>query len=137
MADIGHELTEELLLGIEERVKEEYQKALADAEKKLAAWLKKFEAEDKKQKELLKDGKITEKDYKDWAFRQKMMGKEWEKLRDAIAHDFHNATNIAIGIARSEMPEVYALNLNYGTFTIENGNIILVPIEAPAEQPEE
>ena len=25
----------------------------------------------------------------------------------------------------------------YGTFTIENGNIILVPIEAPAEQPEE
>ena len=118
--DEGHELTEEILGEIEDRVKEEYRKALADAEKKLAACLEKFEAEDKKQKALLAEGKITEKDYKDWRFRHIMMNKRWIAMRDALAEDFHNVNQIAYKIARGEMPDVYALNMNYGTYNIEH-----------------
>ena len=124
MADIGHELTDELLEELEKRVKEEYEKALADAEKKLAAWLKKFTAEDEEKKKLLASGQITAKDYKDWRFRHIMMGKEWEKMRDTLAEDFHNANQIALGIARGEMADVYALNMNYGTYDIEHGGKI-------------
>lgn len=124
MADIGHELTDELLEELEKRVKEEYEKALADAEKKLAAWLKKFTTQDNIQKKLLEAGQITEKEYKDWRFRHIMMGKEWEKMRDMLASDFHNANEIALGIARGKMADVYALNMNYGTYDIEHGGKI-------------
>lgn len=124
MADRGHELTDEIIKDLEKRVAEEYRKALADAEKKYANWLKKFTAEDKRQKQLLKDGVITEQDYKNWRFRHLMMGKEWEKMRDALARDFHNANQIAIRIARDRMPDVYALNMNYGTYNIEHGGQI-------------
>lgn len=124
MADIGHELTDELLEELEKRVKEEYEKALADAEKKLAAWLKKFTTQDNIQKKLLEAGQITEKEYKDWRFRHIMMGKEWEKMRDTLAEDFHHANEIALGVARGKMADVYALNMNYGTYDIEHGGKI-------------
>lgn len=122
--DRGHELTEEILKELEKRIKEEYEKALADAEQKLSAWLKKFTAQDEEKRKLLEAGKITEKDYKDWRFRHIMMGREWKIMRDTLAHDFYNADQIAIGIARGEMPDVYALNMNFGTYNIESSGEI-------------
>ncbi len=124
MADRGHELTEDILKELEERIKAEYSRALADAEKKLAAWMKKFEEKDKRQQDLLRDGVISQKEYRDWAFRHKMMGKEWEMMRDGLAADFHHADQIALGIARGGMPDVYALNMNYGTYDLEHGGKI-------------
>ncbi|MBQ3330813.1 MAG: hypothetical protein IJG87_06510 [Ruminococcus sp.] len=122
--DRGHELTEDILKELEERVKAEYSRALADVEKKLAAWMKKFEEEDKRQQDLLRDGIISQKEYKDWAFRHKMMGKEWEMMRDGLAADFQRADQIALGITRDGMPDVYALNMNYGTYDLEHGGKI-------------
>ncbi len=53
-----------------------------------------------------------------------MMGREWQQMRDQLARDFHNATQIALGIARRSMPDVFALNMNYGTYNIESGGRI-------------
>lgn len=119
--DRGHELTEDILSVIEERVKDEYEKALSDAEKKLAAWLKKFTEQDAQMRDKLEQGIITQKEYRDWNYRHKMMGKEWEKMRNTLAADFHNADQIALRIATDNMADVYALNINYGTYMIENG----------------
>lgn len=124
MPDRGHEMTDELLKELEKRVREEYEKALADAEKKLADWLKKFTREDEEKRKLLADGQITAKEYKDWRFRHIMMGREWQAMRDTLAEDFHHANEIALGIARGKMPDVYALNMNYGTYDIEHGGEI-------------
>ena len=120
MADIGHELTDDILKGLEENIKEEYQKALADAEKKLANYLKQFEKGAAEQKALLDAGKITDKEYQNWIYRHTMMGKQWEQMRDILAEDFHNANEIALQMAKGKMPDIYATNANYATYQIEH-----------------
>ena len=122
--DIGHELTDEILQELERRIKAEYEKAVADAERKYAAWLKKFTRQEAEQKKLLEVGEISEQEYKDWLFRHKMMGREWEKMRDTLAHDLRNANVIARKIAADTAPDVFALNMNYGTYMIESGGKI-------------
>ena len=124
MMDKGHELTDGLLDELEKRIKEEYEKAVADAERKYAAWLKKFTRQKEEQRALYEAGQITKTEYQNWCYRHMMMGKEWEKMLETLARDFHNTNQIAIKIAQSEMPDVYALNMNYGTYDIEHGGSI-------------
>lgn len=120
MADRGHELTDKMLAELEDRIADEYAIATRDMQKKLAAYLEKMEEDRKKQKALLDAGKITKKDYNDWVYRHTMMGKQWEQMRDVLAQDIENASKIALKIARGEMPDVYALNANYGMYQIEH-----------------
>ena len=121
MADRGHVLTDQMLSDLEDRIADEYAIANRDMQKKLIEYLEKTEEARKKQKALLDAGKITQKDYDDWVFRHTMMGKQWEQMRDVLAQDLENANEIALKIARGEMPDVYALNANYGTYMIEHG----------------
>ncbi|MBQ6413034.1 MAG: minor capsid protein, partial [Ruminococcus sp.] len=76
--------------------------------------------EDKKKQELLRAGKITQKDYNDWRLRKMAMGKRWEEMRDNLAQDYHNANQIAKSIANGYKADVYALNHNYATYQVEH-----------------
>lgn len=120
MTDIGHELTEDILSGLEERIKEEYARALADAEEKVIKYFRKFEKGKLEQKALLDAGKITEKEYKDWLYRHTMMGQQWKDLEKVLAEDFTHANEIALQISRGQMPDIYAVNANYATYQIEH-----------------
>lgn len=120
MADRGHELTDKMLSDLEERIADEYAIASRDMQKKLVEYLEKTEEARKKQKALLDAGKITKKEYDDWVFRHTMMGKQWRDMRDVLAQDLENANEIALKIARGEMPDVYALNANFGAYQIEH-----------------
>lgn len=119
MADKGHKLTDELLEKLEEQIADEYDVAVREAEKKLKKYLDQFNAEDEIMKERLAAGEISKADYDAWAFRRKMNGKQWEEIRDVLAEDFHHANEVALRIARNEMPNVYALNANYALYEIE------------------
>lgn len=120
MADIGHELTEDILSVLEERIKEEYARALADAEEKVIKYFRKFEKGKLEQKALLDAGKTTEKEYKDWLYRHTMMGQQWKDLEKVLAEDFTHANEIALQISRGQMPDIYAVNANYATYQIEH-----------------
>ena len=120
MADRGHVLTDQMLSDLEDRIADEYAIANRDMQKKLREYMEQFEDGRKKQKALLDAGKITKKDYDDWVFRHTMMGKRWEAMRDVLASDLEHANEIALQIARGEMPDVYALNANYGVYQIEH-----------------
>ena len=124
MADIGHQLTEDILSDLEDRMRKEYERAVADAEKKLADYLKKFEKGKAEQKALLDAGKITDKEYQNWIYRHTMMGKQWEHMRNVLAEDLHRTNEIALQMARGQMPDIYATNANYATYQIENGGQI-------------
>ena len=120
MADRGHELTDEILNALEERIAEEYAAAVRDMEKKLEEYWKKFASGIAEQKKLLEAGKITEKEYNEWVYRHTMMGKQWEAMRDVLAEDLEHAKDIALKISRNTMADVYALNANYSTYQIEH-----------------
>jgi hypothetical protein len=60
MADRGHELTDELLDGLERRLAEEYAQASQDMQRKFREYMERFDAEDAAQRKLLEAGKITQ-----------------------------------------------------------------------------
>ena len=120
MADRGHVLTDQMLSELEDRIADEYAIASRDMQKKLREYMEQFEEGRKKQKALLDDGKITKKDYEDWVYRHTMVGKRWDAMLDVLTKDMEHASEIALKIARGEMPDVYALNANYGVYQIEH-----------------
>ena len=124
MRDIGHEETEEVLKEIEKRISEEYAKAEREVAKTLDDYLEKFRVKDELKLKALDNGMITEEEYKQWRVGQIMMGQRWAEMRDTLAQDFTNADKIARSIAFGHMPEVYAINFDYGTFQVEKGSLI-------------
>lgn len=122
MKDIGHEETEKVLKEIEKRISEEYARAEKEVSKKLDDYLEKFRVKDALKQKAVDNGMITEEEYKQWRIGQIMMGQRWTEMRDTLAEDFTNADKIARSIAYDHMPEVYAINYDYGTFQVEKGS---------------
>lgn len=122
MKDIGHEETEKVLKEIEKRISEEYARAEKEVSEKLNDYLEKFRVKDALKQKAVDNGMITEEEYKQWRVGQIMMGQRWTEMRDTLAEDFTNADKIARSIAYDHMPEVYALNYDYGTFQVEKGS---------------
>lgn len=124
MRDEGHDETEKILKEIEKRISAEYAQAEKEIAEKLDDYLRKFEVKDKLKQKALANGLITEEEYKQWRIGQVMMGQRWAEMRDSIAQDFTNADQIARSIAFDHMPEVYAINHDYGTFQVEKGSLM-------------
>lgn len=120
MADAGHEKTEKLLRALEARLRREYKQAEEEVQAKLDDYLERFEIKDETWKRWVEEGKKTEEEYQQWRVGQIAIGERWEEMRDSLAEDYHNANQIARSIIDGYMPEVYALNHNYGTFQIEH-----------------
>lgn len=118
--DLGHELTDKELKKLEQRIKREYSTAVKDMQKKLTEYLEKTEAQRQVQEELLNAGKITKQEYRDWCYRHRMVGKRWEEMKKVLASDMKHANDIALGITKGKMADVYALNGNFATYQIEH-----------------
>ncbi len=122
--DEGHEETEDILRKLEKRIAKEYKKAEEEVAKKLDEYLRKFEKKDEIKRKALENGLITQREYDEWRTGQIMVGKRWQEMRDSLAEDFTNANAIAKSIAYGYMPDVYALNHNYGTYQVEHGALV-------------
>ena len=120
MADRGHEMTDDILNEIENRVRRTYETANIEVQEKLDDYLERFAAKDKKMREDVSAGKLSTQDYKDWRRNQMLTGKRWKALKDELAQDYVNADSIAREIAYRKMPDVYALNHDYATYQIEH-----------------
>lgn len=120
--DEGHEETERVLADLEKRITEEYSTAQKEIQAKLDDYMKRYETKNRIKYEAMKAGKITEAKYKEWQIGQLAMGKRWEEMKDSVAQDLTNASQIAKSITAGYMPEVYAINHNYGTFQVEKAS---------------
>lgn len=118
--DQGHKETDELLEKIEQKIRKQYAQAAKELTAKLEKHLKKFEAKDKMMLAKLDAGEITDAEYFRWRMRQIMTGKHWEQMRDQLAADLVHSHQLADSVVNGYLPEVYALNHNYGTYQIEH-----------------
>lgn len=119
--DIAHKETDAILEKLEKRLSREYKQAEKEVQAKLDKYLERFKKKDAAMKAKVDAGSVSEKDYAKWRTSQIMVGVRWENMRDTLADDYHNTNMIAKSITREHMPEVYALNHNYGTYEIEKG----------------
>ena len=119
MVDIGHEETELILRETEREVRQVYLRAQSETQAKLDDYLSRFATKDAIKKRQLKEGKITQAEYRKWRKGQVCIGKRWQEMVDTLSQDYVNADKLAMSIVRGHTPEAYALNHNYATFQIE------------------
>lgn len=119
--DPAHIETEAILAEMEKKIAREYKLASKEAEEKLDKYMQSFAVKDKAYKKAVDAGEKTEEEYKKWRIGQIAVGKRWEAMKDTLAQEYVDADKIAKSIANGYMPEVYALNFNYGTYEAEAG----------------
>ena len=120
--DQAHLATDEEIKRIEKEIAREYRQAHKEVTNKTRKYFRAFIEKDEKWRKLVKEGKVTEKEYIDWRRGQMLIGKRWEDMVDVLATDLSNTAQIAQSIAKGHAPEVYAINHNYTTFDIEKGS---------------
>ncbi|MBR5677071.1 MAG: hypothetical protein IKX20_02925 [Paludibacteraceae bacterium] len=117
--DAGHKETEDVLKQIEARITKEYALAEKEVREKLDDYLRRFQIKDELKRKALANGVITQAEYDQWRIGQIMVGERWSMLADTLAVDYANAAQIAKQIAFGEMPLVYAINFNFGTYAAD------------------
>lgn len=124
MADNAHDETDRLIAELEKKIRREYEQAEKETEKKLASYLKKFEAKDKAWQAQVAAGEKTAEAYAKWRTSQIMVGESWESLKRGLASDLHDANVLAQELVTQKLAGVYAENFNYATYLIEkNGKV--------------
>lgn len=123
--DLGHKLTDKELAALENRISGVYKDARDSLNETISEYFAKLVERDKRQQELLKAGKITEEQYKQWRLNQIGRGKRYEALRDEIAKRYTDANQVAVSYVNDATPGIYSLNRNYAAYTIEKeaGNV--------------
>jgi SPP1 gp7 family putative phage head morphogenesis protein len=123
--DQGHIETEKLLVALERKIKKVYGDASKEMKKEADRYFATFIDRDKKQQELLKVGKITEQEYKNWRLAQLGRGERFVALRDDLAKRMTEANKVAAAYINDDTPGIYSLNHNYAAYEIEQvaGNV--------------
>ena len=127
MADKAHNETDRLIAELEKKIRREYEQASKEIEKKLADYLKKFEAKDKAWQAQVAAGEKTAEAYAKWRTSQIMVGESWESLKRGLASDLHNANVLAQELVTQNLVGVYAENFNYAVNRILKENPELLP----------
>ena len=124
MDDYGAKWTDEKIAELEERIVSLYSDAYDEIYEKYMAFCRKFERDDKKYSEQLKEGKITAATYRDWLRGQVFQRRRWQAQLDDLSKTLTRVNQIAMDIINEAAPGVFAMNANWAEYEIEKaGNV--------------
>lgn len=124
MADKGHEETEKLLKKMEKQLDEVYKQAYKEARETADDFMKQFRKMDMEKRQLVKGGELDKSEYERWRRTKVFQGNRYHQMADTLAADMAKTNVIAASVINGHLPEVYAINHNYGTYEIEHGGKI-------------
>lgn len=119
MADDGHGGSDWILARMERLIRHIYLLAHNELKTTVSLYFAAFAKKDERKREQVAEGVISDDEYKRWRIGQLLAGERWIALRRAIARDYHNANVTARRVIDGVMPDIYALNMNYMTYSIE------------------
>lgn len=130
MSDPANEETEAIIKEIEARLHELYSEAIEGIEAKLDDYMKRFYKKDATWRAWVEDVKDSDpeeyekrlSEYQKWRIGQIAVGQRWKEMKETLAEDLANTNESAKAIAAGRVPDVYALNHDYGTFQVEIGS---------------
>ena len=117
--DYAHRLTDKELAALSQRIATEYRKAARELQEKIDEYFARLEERDKKQLQRVRDGMLSEQEYKLWRLAQLGRGERFEALRDRIAERLTKANEVAAAYINDRTPGIYTINRNYAAYTIE------------------
>ena len=119
MADAAHRLTDEKLEEMEKRLSAIYSRADKEITKKYNDLLQKISIQDRKKRELVEVGKLSEDEYKKWRKKKLLYEKQAKERANEIAAELSRVNEMAMAYVNGELPEIYGLNYNAIEKTIE------------------
>ena len=122
--DPAHKETDKILRDMEKRLDEVYKQAYREARQTADDFMKQFREMDKKKRQKVKDGELDKAEYERWRRTQVFQGNRYHQMADTLAADMTHTNQIAASVINGYLPEVYAVNHNYGTYEIEKGSRI-------------
>lgn len=122
--DPAHKETEKILAEMEKKLHEVYKQAYREARQTADDFMKQFREMDKKKRQQVKDGELDKAEYERWRRTQVFQGNRYHQMADTLAADMTHTNQIAASVINGYLPEVYAVNHNYGTYEIEKGSRI-------------
>ena len=119
MADKAHILTDKKLEEMERHLSAIYSEAQRDIQKKADDYFDKFKKADEEKRKLVKQGKLTDEEYKTWRQNKIMYGKRFTAMKEDVAKQLLNVNQTATAYINGELPEVYTLNYNALAETVD------------------
>lgn len=119
--DPAHVAADKTLLEMERKIRNEYAQAIAEVERKILDYMKRFEVKDKTWRKWVQEGKKTRAEYKQWRIGQMAVGKQWENRKQALVDVYANADKVAYRIINDSLPGIFAENINFATYEVESG----------------
>ena len=119
MADKAHRLTDEKLEEMEKRLSAIYSRADKEITRKYNDLLQKIAIEDRKKRELVRSGKLSEDEYKKWRKKKLLFEKQAKERANEIAAELSRVNEMAMAYVNGELPEIYGLNYNAIEKTID------------------
>lgn len=118
--DDGFIESEKMLNELEAKIKKEYLQAYKEMDEKVLNYYAKFKKQDEEQRAKYEAGEITKKEYTEWRLRKMATGKQYKQMRNTLVSDLTKTAQIAMKYVDDKAIDVYALNMNYGTYLIEH-----------------
>lgn len=119
--DYAHEWTDKKLQAFENKIAREYKSVIETTQQKVSDYLNKFQEEDEAKQQEVRNGVITQKEYKKWRYDKILLAVGFLKLLDALADDFYKINLNVSKMIKAFSREIYAENYNYGTYEVEKG----------------
>lgn len=120
-SDPAREYADARLAEIESRVRETYEEAVRETEGRLQRYLDEFEREDRRYRAMVAKGSRTQQQYVKWRRDQIMGSRRWQEVLRELTLDMENSAQIAMAIVNGELPDIYAVSHDFGTYEIESG----------------
>lgn len=120
MPDIGHNMTEDILSDLENKLKKQYGIVHREMTAKLEKEMASYSTDLQKMKQDFLHGKISKKDFDGWKKDQLQKITQKQDMINALSYDLTNTDKIATAFINGRTPDVYALNYNFGTYQIES-----------------
>lgn len=108
----SHDYGDQKLHEIENRLSEIYRTALIKIEEKSRKLFEEFKKSDEKMIEMVKSGRITQKEYTEWRKDRLLVGEQFKRIRDSIVKELAKTNETALAYVNGELPEVFAVNYN-------------------------
>ena len=120
--DYGHREADRELAALERRLSYSYRLARLELQGKIERYLDRFATEDALKRALYDSGELSHEDYMAWRARRIAGTKQWKNMLNQLSDDMVHQNQIAASMINDTLPEVYAINHNYGTYEAEVGS---------------
>ena len=115
----GDSIADKAMMRLNAKIKKTFAQAYREMSEKLESHTKQFEKDDKKYREMVKSGKLSQKDYNKWKQSTVFTGTQWKNMISDITGQIVHADKTTERMINGERRAVFQENVNYSSYEID------------------